>query len=199
VEAGAEEESEPGDLKPAGMYVIRRAALGGIGKTSYQDLKESLVRRVAAEGRPVVPHVVRSAGQRVRELSVYLAAQETVLRSAWDLGVVPVGYRWQGQSCVHRSARVASESRLVGWVMVGARSSVAPGAVLVGPAVLGDDCSVGEGSVISRSVFWEQAGVGRAARVDLSVCTTGSFIPDRAWVYSECRIAGARPRVGART
>jgi NDP-sugar pyrophosphorylase family protein len=63
------------------------------------------------------------------------------------------------------SARVSSRAKIEGSVRIGERSSLADGAVVVGPSVIGADVVVDADARIERSIVWDRAHIGESARL----------------------------------
>ena len=170
-------------LKPAGIYVFARRALELVGPTGYQDIKEVLIPRLRREREPVLAYRARRPTLRVQSLAGYLTAQAWSLGHAYAGGRAPDGYVHQRGALVHESARVDSEARVLGEVMIGPDTAVAPGAIVVGPTVIGGGCAVEADSVVGRSVLWDGCHVASGARVDLCVVAHGVGVPHGAAAY----------------
>lgn len=72
----------------------------------------------------------------------------------------------------------------VGQVVIGAGSTIAPTARIVGPACLGPDCEIGEGCVIERAVLWSGVRVGPNTMVSEAI------IGREATIGADCLVAG---------
>jgi len=186
-------------LTPAGVYVFARRALELVGPTGYQDIKEVLIPRLRREREPVTAYRATEPALRVQSLDGYLAAQAWQLCRIRAAGSGPAGYTLRHGACVHDTATVAPDARLLGDVMVGPGTTIGAGAIVVGPAVIGADCVVDTDSVVGRSVLWDGGWVEPGARVDLCVVTSGAVVPTGAAVYRTIHQAndGPRPRVTA--
>jgi len=65
--------------------------------------------------------------------------------------------------------RVGTDVVIEGRVHVGARVRIGDGVRIVGPAVLGDDVTLGAGAAIERSIVWDRVTVGPRAAVRDSI------------------------------
>lgn len=133
------------DESPAGVYLLRRSALGSVSDQGFVDLKEQLLPRLATSGRPVVVHQTPGPGiLPVRTLADYLEAvrQSRAAGPGWSfidpLAVVDT------TSLVYESV-----------VMAGAR--VGPGAVVARSIVLAGGV-VGPGAEVVDAVVLPGAG-----------------------------------------
>jgi mannose-1-phosphate guanylyltransferase len=66
---------------------------------------------------------------------------------------------------VHPSASLASDVRLEGPVRIGAGVQIGEGALIIGPAVLGDGVRIEPNAHVERSILWEGATVGSGAKI----------------------------------
>ncbi len=144
---------------PVGVMAFRRAALGLVPPTGYQDIKEVLIPKLRREGHAIQVVPATAAGRRMHGLQSYLAAQESVLGSCtreWSADE----YQQDRGLRVHRTAELSANVRCEGSVLVGPGCRVMEGCVLVGPAVLGARSFVSERAVIGRTVLWDDCRIG---------------------------------------
>jgi NDP-sugar pyrophosphorylase family protein len=172
-----DEEHAGGQLSPAGVYVFARRALEQVPPVSYQDIKEMLVPHLRRNQELVLAYPAERASPRVTGLESYVAVQGWMLARCSDGQVVFEGYERFDGACVHRSARVAKSTQLIGPVMVGPESFIEAGTVVIGPTVIGRQCLIGERAVVARAILWDRSSVGRAARVDRCLVASGASIP----------------------
>ncbi len=153
-------------LVPVGIYVLDRSVLEHIPETGYQDVKEVLLPRLHEQGMHVRTHTLPMPCPRVTDATSYLAVNAWVLeRLMRDSRTLP-GYRRIGRSIVHESARVSSPDGLVGTVLIGPGTTIAPGATLVGPTTIGAQCVIERGAVVCNSVLWDGCWIERGAAVN---------------------------------
>ena len=160
------------EQEPAGVYVFSRSVLEKVPATGYQDIKESLIPDLYRRGERVVTHLVpTSLVPRVTDAASYLGVNMWVVERMVQEGTIPEGYVQVGEAWVDPSARVDPTARLVGPVLVGARSAIEAGALIVGPTTIGDDCAIGSDAVITRSVIWDRCEVGVESILDQCILT----------------------------
>lgn len=155
-------------LSPVGVYVLDRSALQHVSKFGYQDIKEMLIPRLHAKGEIVTAHRVGAHVPRVTDASSYLAACEWVLDRCLQDEAVP-GYHAYEDAVVHESCVVSPDARLIGRVVVGPRSRIHAGAIIVGPATIGRNCTVEGGALVCRSVVWDEACIRTNSVLDRCV------------------------------
>lgn len=170
-------------LVPAGIYVLERTVLEHISETGYQDIKEVLLPRLHERGVHVRAHTLPRPCPRVTDAASYLTLNAWVLEQLSRSRQTLPGYRYVGHSLVHESVRVPSPQNLVGTVLIGPRTTIAPGAAIVGPTTIGAECVVEPEAVICRSVLWDRCRVGRGATVDHHVLGKGVRIEEGARLF----------------
>jgi NDP-sugar pyrophosphorylase family protein len=133
-----------------------------------------LIPRLHQMGEEIVAFTAERVSPRLTDLDSYLAIQGWVLARLSAEMAGNGEYLHQRGGCIHRTARVADSARLVGAVMLGPHTVVKADAIVVGPAVTGDECVVGPTAVVRRSVLWNSCTVERQARVDECLLASGA-------------------------
>ena len=85
-------------------------------------------------------------------------------------------FQRMGDAWVHRTAEVSPSARLVGPVLISAESTIAAGALVVGPTAIGQQTSIQSDSVISRTIVWERCTISTGAVIDHSILTAGTIV-----------------------
>lgn len=194
-------------LSPVGIYVFDRRAIDYIPEISYQDIKEILLPKLRDNNEPVIPFITRRSVARVTGVESYLTANERMVELACRAGANPGQYRRCGESLVHSSASVCDSASLIGPVLIGDGAHIAPGAAVVGPTAIGAGSRVKNGALVSRSVVWEDCEIGEGGLVFRSVLPGGAAVragarvrhcllaPDRR-IFPESRPDSDSPETG---
>lgn len=183
-------------LRPTGVYVLERSAAEQIPEVGYRDIKEELIPRLYETGVPVRTLNAGRALTRVRDAESYMAVNAAALSRLCVGAAPPAGYGRIDGGLVHETARLDCPERTFGPVLVGPRSYVAAGARLVGPCVIGADCVIESGAIVSQSIAWRRCHVGIDAVVDqciLSDDTTVAAGEVLSGLPEPVRTAGERP------
>jgi mannose-1-phosphate guanylyltransferase len=171
-------DGDPG-LAPGGVYVCSRQALAGVPTHGYQDIKEGLIPRLHAAGERIGVYTVPSDRlPRIRTAMQYLTISRWAvehLRNT-DIGTAHPGYERVGDALVHKTARVASDARLLGPSLIGPRVNIGAEAAIVGPTTIGADTRIERQGIISRSTLWSGAVVGAGCIIDSCILTDGAVI-----------------------
>lgn len=164
------------DMAPVGAYIFAARVLQHIPPEGYQDIKESLIPRLHAEGERVVRHRITGSVPRVTGANSCLPATAWVLEQALHDTRLPRGYRRVDEALIHETARVGSSVQFFGPVTVGPRSHIEEGATIVGPATIGADCLIGRNALICRSNIWDGARAGAGSSLDRCILTYGADV-----------------------
>ena len=182
--------AEPG-MTPVGVFIMSPEALSAVPETGYQDIKQGLIPRLHAAGGRVAAHEVASCPPRVNDSGSYFATLAWLLEYQASQPETEAGYHRLNGACVHESAEIDPDCRLVGRVHVGPRAVVEKNATVVGPTMIDRDCVVREDAVISRSALWGGATVGEGAVVDRCILSFGAKARPRQHCCGQV-IAGPR-------
>lgn len=68
-------------------------------------------------------------------------------------------------------------------VKVGKNCIIHPSAVISGPAVIGDNCTIGAGAVIENSTIGDNVNISQGCQVMLSTVGDGAFLPFRSALF----------------
>jgi len=170
----------PGEgQEPLGIYMFSRSVLERVPATGYQDIKETLIPSLHRRGERIVTHEVPGdLAPRVTDAASYLGVNMRTVEEMVREGAVPSGYVRVGDAWVDPSARLDSTARFVGPVLVGPRSVIGCGTLIVGPTTIGTGCTIGRRAVVSRSAVWDRCHIGSGAIVDQSVLTNDARVDE---------------------
>ncbi len=183
--------------EPVGIYLFSPSAFEHVPASGYQDIKETLIPRLYAEGERVAIDVV-SAGlaPRVTGAASYLAVNMWAVQGMGEKTALSDGYIRVDDGWVHESAVVDSTARIIGLAVVGPECVVGPGAIIAGPATVGTGCRIEHHSVISRSAIWDKCTIGAGAIVDGSILADGTCIESEVIVRNTVITPQRRSRHG---
>ena len=181
VQAFLEKDPDPvTDQINAGTYVFRRAVVDAIPAGRPVSVERETFPGLLASGATVIGFVDTTYWRDIGKPADLVAGSADLVRGLAPSAAVPGPV---GESLVLPGASVSTEAVLCGGTTVGAGCVVAAGVTLDG-AVLFDGVSVGEGSVVRRSV------VGRDAVVAAEVRLEDAVIGDRARIGSGVELLG---------
>ncbi len=173
-----------GELAPGlgvntGCYVLEREALDGVDPSGSVDFAYDVFPRLLHAGSPLGAEVAARYWRDIGTLDAYRATHFEGLAGAMPWPVPGSAAAPQG----------VSRETLEGLVHFGEAIRIGRGARLIGPAVLGEGCRVGDGATVARSVLLRGSQVGREASVEDCVLDEGASIP-AGWHLSQAGVAG---------
>lgn len=169
------------DTINAGVYVLERELLELIPKGQPCSIEREFFPLLLERGTPVYGFVQRGYWLDIGTPAKYLQAQQDLLAGQLRAPVAPEGRR-AAEGWIHPTATLAEGARLRGPVVVGARCRIDTDAVVGPGAVLGPGCRVGRGAHVEQAVLWEDVDVGEGARLTGCVVGLGAVIGAHAWV-----------------
>ena len=153
--------------EPAGIYVCETSILEHIPKAGYFDIKEGLIPEMLRAGKTIHATTLSNHTGNFRDrqgylfgLANYLSGRpklDSELKERKDAGSQNV---W-----IAANARVDPEAQICGPTVVMSGAHISSGAVVLGPAVLGKNVTVGADSVVVNSVLWDGAQVGSNCQI----------------------------------
>ncbi|MEW6742813.1 MAG: sugar transferase [Planctomycetota bacterium] len=158
----------------AGVFLCHPAVLDHLNRGGYMDLKEQLIPRLLERRLPVAASAGEVVACSIDTPHDYLGLQRDLLCNGFDpvhrgrLKSVAPGV-WVG-----RSVQIAKSARLVGPAVIGEGCTVEDGALVQGPVSMGRRCRIESGAVVSESIIWDDVRVQRGARVVRSILADGS-------------------------
>jgi len=160
----------------SGIYLCNSDILQHIPEVGYFDIKEGLIPLLLIVGKTVRASELRRYAGTFKDRQEYLLALERCIESASDLcsDIKPFqdGERqdvWVSRKAVSRKAKIESDARICGPVVIMDDVTVSRGAVVLGPAVLECNAAVSADSVVADSVLWAGAKIAPNCRIEGAV------------------------------
>ena len=173
-------ESAPSHWANAGIWIFEPALLDEMDADRFHRVEEELFPSLANAGRSLLGVVHGGYWRDVGTPSSYLGA---------NLDLVAAGATGCGE---FRADPGGGDP-----VLVGPGSRLGEGALIRGPAVVGPDCSIASGAVVTSSVLWEGVRVAEGARVEGSILASGAVVERGAAIDGAVIAHGARVPAGA--
>ena len=180
---------------PVGIYVVNRRVFDLVPDKGFHDIKESLIPRLHRSGFKVLSHRSVSSTPRVLDGPWYWAVNQWAIRRAvhGDLKLPGWSDSREHPECLRRKcSQVDPGALLLGPMILGEGVHVMAGATIVGPASIGAGTIVHRGAVVSRSILWNDVTVGADAFVDQSVVRARVEIAPRTEVVAQIWAAPKR-------
>ena len=176
-------------LQPADIYVFDRDVLDLVPSTSFQDIKESLIPTLYKLGRRINLFPVDEISPRVLNADTYLAANHWM--------IARLSERQSTDLIAHPTAWIDPGAMIIGPVVLGPSVKVHSGAAILGPATIGAGTTIGAGAVVCRSVVWNNCVIGENSVVDNSLLTDDARVAPNTSLFAAIRLKqkAARARV----
>jgi len=149
------------------IYLCEPSVLEYIPAEGYCDIKETLVPALLKAGRKVSVARLDRPVENFRDWRGYLRAVAVHLDSANKTDIdFPVSKSKDGRNVwISSDAKVDKTVRIYGPVAIMAGATVAQEAVILGPAILGNNVSVGRGTLVAESILWDSVDIGDCCKV----------------------------------
>ncbi len=169
-------ESAPSKLINAGNWLFEPSTISGLSPTEFNRVEDGLFPQMCEANRPIYgfsqPSYWRDIGNSESLRLVNLELVDGAI-----------------------AGRVPADAD---GLLVGAGATVASGANLQRPAVIGDDCTIGDGANVTSSVCWDHVVLEDGATVHDSVLASDVTVGAGAIVEHSVVAHGARIAPGAR-
>jgi len=178
-------------LRPCGVYCMDHAALGHLQDHRFQDIKEQMIPKVRDSGQRVGVVRVRSPVFEVRDWPAYMRALSRSCANglAERLGFEEVSAGvWCG-----RNVTIAPGAQLNGPIVLGNGCRIGRGVSLIGPVMLGDLCTVEDETVLLRVVA---PSATRFAAGSVHLDRLISYDPEKGFGLGRCEGKAGQDRVG---
>ncbi len=182
------------DTVNTGIYIIEPEALAQIEQEKQYDFSKELFPKLLRNGDPIFALPLEGYWCDVGMPSQYISAHHDILSGR--TGVEIPGKKVAENIWVEEGADISSSAKLVGPCLVGARALIAKNAS-VGPLTcIGSNVSIESNAVVSRSIVYDFAYVGRGAEAKGCVIGKSAVLRPRARVF-EGAIIGDGTQLGS--
>ena len=182
------------DTVNTGIYILEPRALEIVPEGRAWDFGHDLLPELVRRGEPVYGYVTQGYWCDIGDVRAYLQAHVDAMEGRIRLeGLFPRS----GRAVQMPGASVDRSAVLEGPCLIGPGARVLAGAY-VGPySVIGEDCVVGEGASVKRSVLWPGARLSRGAQARGCVLGSGAALGRDAQAYEES-VLGTGATIGER-
>jgi lipopolysaccharide/colanic/teichoic acid biosynthesis glycosyltransferase len=150
------------------FLLVRRQAFGVVLESGLLSSFEVWVERCRAAGLRFQGMAVAGSAYDLESPEGILAVSQVALSGSWRPDATLRSARRRETSSPGDGGEISPDAHLVGPVLLGKRVTLEPGAVVVGPTVLCDGCTVGRDAVVDSAIVG--AGVSVAPDQSLGGC-----------------------------
>jgi NDP-sugar pyrophosphorylase family protein len=169
------------NLINAGVYLIDAALLHRIPPDRPVSIEREFFPALIADGVPSFGWAPQTYWRDIGNLAAYREAQIDLLHERVRTPLTPPGERRDG-SWIAAGTTIAPGARVIGPSLIGTHVTLGEGCQIGPLAVIGNHCSIASGSRIEASVLWERVQVGPNAHIQDSVIGSDTRIQPNAVV-----------------
>ena len=180
------ENGEPRD-HTSEIYICEPTVLKYIPEEGYCDIKEGLISTMLREGGTVYAARLSQPTGNFRTRDRYLAAIATYLENSSN-GNADFPYsKWNGSKNVWLagSAKVDSDARIYGPVVIMDNATISEKAVVFGPTIVGRNVVIGKNAFVENSVLWDGSSIGQNCEIHSCVVDCNALVRNNSLVEDE--------------
>src|SRR5487761_639591 len=182
------------DTVNTGIYVVEPEVLKHVQSDRTYDFSKDLFPKLLKEGFPIFSKTLSGYWCDVGLPSQYISAHYDILAGKTKVEIP--GKRVSENVWIEEGADIHPDSQLQGPVLIGSRTSIARGAK-VGPlSCIGSNVTIEADAVVSRSIAFDFAYIGREAEAKGCVLGKSSVLRPRARVF-EGAVIGDGSQLGS--
>ena len=161
------------------VYLCNRDILDWIPETGYFDIKEGLIPAMVHNDQSIALGRLSVESGHYRNWREYITHLKRLCRRQVNTSQVPDGFvelENQPGVWVGHDVSISENVRFYGPVVIGNRTVIAPGSIIFGPSVIGDDVTIGFECIIEESVIWKRAVFCDQSRVRYGMVDAGKTL-----------------------
>jgi exosortase len=173
-----------GTVDASGIFVCNPEVVKHVPEEGYFDIKEGLIPKIIQDGGTVHAATLPYHAGNFRNQQEYLCAVSDSLENIPKLKTdLKLRKGPDSQNVwVSKNAIVDPEARIEGPVIIMDGVKISNGAVVLGPAILGENVAIDQDSVVVNSVLWDDAHIGSNCQVCRSVVDYHGEVRDNTFV-----------------
>lgn len=148
--------------KPADIFICNSSIFEHICKEGYFDIKEALIPTMLRAGKTVHSVTLAKPVGNFRNRQSYLCAIGNYLKDGPEMDVDLRLFKDSNSRNVWMAdnASIHPSVRFYGPVVVMDDAQISKDAIILGPTVIGRNVDIGRGSMVLKSVIWDNAKIG---------------------------------------
>ncbi|GBD94352.1 D-glycero-alpha-D-manno-heptose 1-phosphate guanylyltransferase [bacterium BMS3Abin05] len=164
------------DTVNTGIYILEHEVLNYIPEKTEFDFSKNLFPLLLSEGKPVYGYIAEGYWQDVGDLRQYQTTQLDVLEGKVNVDIpgTEKGNYWIG-----KNSKVGKKAVIEKGVIIGNNCDIQSGA-LISRSIIGDNCIVGGGAQVRDSVVWNHVIIGPHASLLADVIADHSVVGNEA-------------------
>jgi len=183
------------DTVNTGIYIVEPEVLDDIPYQEKFDFSKNLFPKMLKQGKRVFGYVANKYWKDVGDLGEYAKSHQDILEGKVKIEIVGnLLCREEAELWVGKNVEVEPDVEFKGRVILGNNVSLGSGS-LVYNSVIGDRVKIGKKAKISRSVIWRDTTVGVRAILNESIVCNNTVVEDEV-ILSENSVIAEDCRIG---
>ncbi|MCL2149498.1 MAG: NDP-sugar synthase [Dehalococcoidia bacterium] len=158
------------NLINAGTYIVEPDVLSAIPADTVMSFERDVFPALLTRGKPIFSFADTSYWMDIGTPAKYHQLNRDLLYKR--------AFSSPGGQAVHNQPEIHPTARLQGPVLLGDGCCIGEGVVISGPTVIGPQCRLEAGAIVSDAIIWHNVAVGAGGSIEGSVvghnCTLGS-------------------------
>lgn len=168
------------DTANTGIYILEPDALDYFEAGRKFDFSQNLFPMILADKKAIYGFVTDDYWCDVGNPKAYLQAHYDMLNGLVDASLP--GMEIEESVRVEGSARISQTAVIEGPCYIGDYARIQSGAHIRPFSVIGDQCNIGESSIIERSVLWKNCITGKTAAIQGAIICKNAYIQNNVSV-----------------
>ena len=182
------------DTVNSGIYVIEPEALTGVDTDRPFDFSKELFPKLLKAGEPIYALPLEGYWCDVGMPAQYISAHHDILSGKTKVEIP--GKQVSDKVWLEEGVEVHANAELSGPCLIGAKTTIANGARIGSMTCIGSNVTIEKGAIISRSVIYDFAYVGRESEAKGCVLGKNTVLRPRSRVF-EGAVIGDGTQLGS--
>jgi exosortase len=172
----------------SGIYVCQPDIIKHIPKGSYCDLKEGLIPVLLRAGKTIHAATLEQHAGNFKNRQEYLDAVADCFESIPEFHPDLKPRQGADAQIIRMGDKINVDkgARLCGPVVIMNGVCIHNGAVIIGPAILGQQVTIGKDSFIVNSVLWDGAQIGANCQIRQCIIDYHAIVPSNTVAQEKC-------------
>jgi NDP-sugar pyrophosphorylase family protein len=174
----------------SGIYICNTSVLEFIPEDGYYDIKEGLIPKMLRAGKNVHAAVLSQRAGSFRDCHEYLQAISNNIKNIAEMDNLKLSEVYESKTLwTGRGVEIDPTARISGHVILMDNVKISEDVVIIGPALLEKDVTVGKGSIIVNSILWDNSNIGENCNIDRSVLSYNTKLYPLTSIVEQCIVS----------
>ena len=181
------------DTINTGIYILEPEVFNNYKKGQNFDFSKDLFPKLLEDGVPMYGYIADEYWCDVGDLNSYIQTHIDILED--EKNHILIGKNMSNGIWVGEGTIIEKNTRIYPPVYIGKNSIVKSFAVIEPYTVIGDNCFIGEGTSIKRSIIWDNVSILNDCEIRKSVLCNDIKVDEKVRIFDSSAI-GAFTRIG---